>query len=143
MVSHFRFIGHARDAKQVLDLGMIHGKRIGMEDGTVFADELATMGAKDTTVVRFKHVQDILAALQENEIDLGLIDDPGTMLTSFWQANSGNQIVPLGAPMIYGTGLAIAVNKDEGVLLDQINAALLDFQNSGEFKENYHKYIGN
>lgn len=143
MVSYFRFIGPARLKAKPLNLGMIHNQRIGIEDGTVFDAELVTMGAKNITVVRFKHVQDIIAALQNNEVDLGLIDDPGTMFTSFWQANSGNQIVPLGAPMVYGTGLAIAVNKEEGPLLQDINKALLDFQNSGEFKENFRKYIGN
>jgi len=42
---------------------------------------------------------------------------------------------------MYGLGLGIAVNNTEKQLLTDINAAILQYQASSDYKNNYKEYL--
>lgn len=45
--------------------------------------------------------------------------------------------------MLVGYGLGIAVNRENSVLLKSLNDALVEYQRSDKYKENYNKYMMN
>ena len=42
---------------------------------------------------------------------------------------------------MYGYGYGIVINPANADLLTQLNQALVQFQNSDEYKQNYNKYL--
>ena len=80
----------------------------------------------------------MLEALRDNSIDYILMDSPSAV---YWAANSGGAFSTFGNSLMYGYGFGIAVNKQNSVLLGQLNQALLSYQNSDSFKKGYQKYL--
>jgi ABC-type amino acid transport substrate-binding protein len=137
--SKARFIGPKKFAQQVFDLALLNNRTIGITEGSIFTDFIKKKGIVDPTIISYSNSNNLIEALNQEEIDFGLMDEP----TSFyWQSLSEQKFSVLGPSFSYGFGLGIAVNKDDIALLQSINECLLKYQESKEFKENYQAYIG-
>ena len=59
----------------------------------------------------------------------------------YWQSRSSGVLNVLGKPINYGVGFGIAINRDDVELLNLINKALLEYQDSKNYEVNYHSYL--
>jgi ABC-type amino acid transport substrate-binding protein len=80
----------------------------------------------------------MLDALHKGKVDYLLID---SLTATYWEANSSGQFVSIGDAYIYGNGFGIAVNQNDPLLLESLNRALVDFQNSPEYKTLCNQYL--
>ncbi len=138
LLSYSRFVTRPSVKTDPFTLDLLNGKRIGLETGTIFPQQLEIMGVKDPKLKFYTTVSDQLTALNNGEVDLILLDNP---TATYWAANSSNTFKLAGPSYMYGFGLGIAVNPTERDLLAALNQALLQFQNTDEYKQNYNKYL--
>lgn len=133
-----QFLGRADRADHLFSLEKLNNSRIGIEQGSVFVNEIEKLGVENPIIIFYKDKDIMLDALSRNKIDYILTDEP---TAQYWQDNSSGDIHVFGKPFNYGHGLGIAVNKDEMRLLQQINKALTSYQKSGRFIRDYNLYI--
>lgn len=139
LLSYSRFLSnHSTDLKQSFTLDLLNNKTIGIEEGTIFTQQIKDMGIKNTTIKEYRTVDLLLEGLSQKKVDFILVDNATAV---YWGANSSGAFTVVGSPLLYGNGYGIAVNKINRQLLQSINSALLQYQNSNEYKINYNKYL--
>lgn len=139
LLSYSRFLtNNVANAQKNFSLLALKDKKIGVESGSVFPDQVKKMGVINPTFKMYSSVDDMLEGLRSGSVDYLLLDNPSAV---YWAANSSNAFTTVGEPYVYGYGLGIAVNPSEKDLLSALNAALLKYQNSPEYKLNYDTYL--
>jgi polar amino acid transport system substrate-binding protein len=138
LLSYSRFLTKTSAKAEPFTLAFLNGKRIGLEAGTVFPQQLDAMGVKDAKLKMYPSVSDQLTALNKGEVDIILLDNPTAM---YWAANSSDTFQLAGPAYMYGDGLGIAVNPGEPNLLTALNQVLLQYQNSNDYKQSYDRYL--
>lgn len=138
LMSRSRFMGKTEQNEQPFSLNLLRNKRIGIEEGHVFNEQILEMGVQDARIVYYRDIPSLIEALNNGRVDFLLLDNPSAV---FWQHNSSGRLKALGSPLDYGFGFGIAINRENEDLLRQINEALLVYQNSREYRQNYQKYL--
>lgn len=138
LLSYSRFLTKPSVKTDPFSLELLNDKTIGLETGTVFPQQLNTMGVKNPKLKLYTSLSNQLTGLNKGEVDIILLDNP---TATYWASNSSDTFKLAGPPYMYGYGLGIAVNPTEGALLTALNQALLQYQNSNEYKQNYNKYL--
>lgn len=138
LLSYSRFLIKPKAKAIPFTLAMLNDKKIGLETGTIFPQQLETMGVKNPKLKFYTTVPEQLSALNKGEVDIILLDNPTAM---YWSANSSESFQLAGPAYMYGFGLGIAINAGEGALSSALNQALLQYQNSPDFKQNYNRYL--
>ncbi len=111
---------------------------IGIMQGTIFGREINSMAFTNTRIIEYKRFEDILSALKDKIIDAALLRAPSA---HYWKNISSGKLQTIGSPFSVGYGLGIIANIENKHLIDQINLAILHYQNSSEFKKNYTIYL--
>lgn len=141
LLSYSRFLTiHTNESDQPFTLGLLKNKKIGVVVATVFKNQIKDMGIIDPIVIEYPNPEVMLEDLGNKKLDYVLFDNPTAL---YWAANSSGAFAVIGKPYLYGYGLGIAVNPTEGNLLQNINQALLQFQQSNEYNMAYTRYIEN
>ncbi|KTD16555.1 transporter substrate-binding domain-containing protein [Legionella jordanis] len=138
LLSNSRFLTTSDKAKQPFGLESLNNRTFGVEEGTIFPTVINLLGVRNPTINEYQDAPTLIDALQSDKIDYALMDDPSAM---YWQAASTGILAVVGQPFSYGFGFGIAINPKATDLLQDINKALVDYQNSKEFKRDYGKYI--
>lgn len=138
LLSYSRFLIKPSPKTEPFSLAFLNGKRIGLEAGTVFPQQLDTMGVKNPKLKMYASVSDQLSGLNKGEVDIILLDNP---TATYWATNSSDTFQLAGPPYMYGYGLGIPVNPSETDLLASLNQVLLQYQNSSDYKQNYDRYL--
>lgn len=138
LLSQARFIGPKKLANQPFGLALLNGKKIGITEGSIFPGIIKRMGTKNSRIISYTNLNHLIDDLYKGNIDFGLLDEPSAL---YWQAQSARKLAVLGKSFSYGVGLGIAVNRDNVTLLHAINNALFKYQESDDFKKNYHTYM--
>lgn len=138
LLSYSRFVTRPNVQAVPFNLEFLNGKKIGLETGTIFSQQLTMMGVKNPQLKYYTTVSDQLTGLNKGEVDIILLDNP---TANYWASNSSDTFKLAGPAYMYGYGLGIAVNPGQGALLAELNQALLQYQNSNEYKQNYDKYL--
>ncbi|QMT59338.1 transporter substrate-binding domain-containing protein [Legionella sp. PC997] len=138
LLSYSRFLERKSISKEPFNLDLLNTKTIGLESGTVFLDQLLEMGVKNPNIKEYPGIEDQLSALGRGDVDIILLDNATAV---YWASNSADSFKLIGPPYMYGHGYGIAINPADPDLLTQINQALVQFQNSKDFKLNYDKYL--
>ncbi|MBA2657922.1 MAG: transporter substrate-binding domain-containing protein [Tatlockia sp.] len=138
LLSNSLFLGKKDIATKPFQAAMLNGQTIGVVRGTIFIDIANSLGIKNARIVQFKQLDSVISALNDGEIDVALMDEPSAR---YWQLQTSNNLIVLGKPIVYGYGLGIAINKEEPNLLIQVNNALLQYQNSDDYRQNYDRYM--
>ncbi len=134
LLSYSRFLTKA-PVTQAFSLDLLNNKTIGIETGTIFADQIKAMGIRDPILKEYSRTEEMLEELDSGEVDFVLLDSPTTV---YWEANSSGKFVKIGPAYMYGFGLGIASNPS---LLNDLNKAVLQYQNSEDFKLNFDRYL--
>jgi polar amino acid transport system substrate-binding protein len=138
LLSYAQYIGLKASKSQQFSTNELSGKKIGVEAGSVFGETIEDLSLKNVNVVQIKTHAGIIQALQDHKIDYALMD---ASAAKYWQSQSSDKMVALGTPFLYGYGFGIAVNESNAALLEDINSALLEYQNNGGFQKAYNQYI--
>jgi polar amino acid transport system substrate-binding protein len=140
LLSYSRFLtkSPASGVKPPFSLELLKNKNIGVVAGTIFADQIKKMGVRNPVIKEYNTTDLLLEGLGKNEVDFILVDNPAAI---YWEANSSGKIYAIGPSFVYGYGVGIAVNLRDRNLLNAINEALAQYQNSSDFKKNYEKFI--
>jgi polar amino acid transport system substrate-binding protein len=119
-------------------IDLLNEKNIGVFKGTIYEDQATHMGIKNPNIKIYDNFPESLKALENKDVDFILLDNPTAL---YWAANCSGAFKVVGTPMPYGFGFGIAVsNKDRGII-PMLNKALLGYQNSKEYNDNYTKYL--
>lgn len=138
LVSEISFLAQSTIGKRQIDVTFLSSAKIATLAGTIMDDAVKSLGVVNPNITHFNSEPDMIEALIDGIVDLALLDAP---TATYWQGHSAGALVAIGKPFPYGFGLGIAVNKEEIDLLNQINAAVLKYQNSNNFKIDYGMYL--
>ncbi|CEG56561.1 transporter substrate-binding domain-containing protein [Legionella fallonii] len=140
LLSHSRFLSKhpPTEGLEPFNVNLLNGKKIGVVSGTIFYDHIKAMNIESPKIKLYPTNTSLIEALNSDEVEFVLVNQQAAL---YWEANSSGALHPIGSPYIYGYGVGIAVNKNNPVLLSEINKALLEYQNSDDFKHNYDKFI--
>lgn len=138
LLSYLRFIGLSKWSVMPFSTALLANKKVGVSYGTIFKQALEQEHIPNLKVIEFEKPASVIQALQNRDVDFALMDEPSA---NYWEYQTNNLIVPLGEPFLYGYGLGIAVNSNDGELLQKVNSALLMYQNDGGFQKSYNQYI--
>ncbi len=119
-------------------LNSLNGKKIGVYKGTIYEDQASHIGVTDPVIKTYEGYQDALKALTNKEIDYILLDNPAAL---YWAANSSGAFKAIGAPYVYGFGIAIVISETDKAMIPALNKALLQYQNSEDYRQNYHRFL--
>jgi polar amino acid transport system substrate-binding protein len=123
--------------------GNVAGKRVGVIEGSEHEAMLRDYFPA-ARVVTYTKPEWLFGDLREGKLDAAFGDG---MRLSFWLAGQDSrdccQFVggPYLAPEYFGSGLAIAVRKDDSVLADAFDYALREINMDGTFSELYLRYF--
>lgn len=137
LVSKTRFLAVKQPDEKPFTLQSLANKKIGLAD-KVFAEQLRLLGLDDSQFVVFTRDDALIQALNDGKVDVGLIDNPSAI---YWQEHSSGVLEAKGRPMVYGLGLGVAVSPANQNLIPALNMAILEYQNSDDFINDYHKYL--
>ena len=139
LLGHSRFLAlNTPEMTAPFSLQLLAGKKIGVDEGTIFADEINKMGVKDAKITEFDTIELALEGLRDGKVDMLLMDAPAAL---YWEANSSGAFKAIGEAFEFGFGIGVVINKDSKPLLNAINQALQQYQNSNAYKLNYERYI--
>jgi polar amino acid transport system substrate-binding protein len=138
LLSYSRFLATQSHPNEVFSLALLDNKKIGIEKATIFRQQLNEMGVQNATITEYASTEDELNALKNGKLDYVLLDNATAL---FWVSNTSNIFKMIGPPLRYGYGYGIALNASEPNLVNSINEALLQYQNSEEYTENYRRYF--
>ncbi|KTD06654.1 transporter substrate-binding domain-containing protein [Legionella hackeliae] len=125
-----------RVSSSVKTISDIKGKRIGIEEGTIFKAWIHAQFGHSSQVLEYKNVEDVLQALYDNKVDAVLLD---AGIVQYWVANNSNLFRSVGKPISSGYG--IMANKSKEGLVAIINKYLLDLENDGTYLVLYRRYF--
>jgi ABC-type amino acid transport substrate-binding protein len=111
------------------------GKKIGVQQSTT-GDIYCSEDYGDDAVVRFNKGADAVLALSQDKVDAVVIDNEPAKV--FVSQNEGLKILETEYIL---EDYAVAVNKGKPELLEAINKALAELEQSGELKAIIDKYI--
>jgi polar amino acid transport system substrate-binding protein len=137
LVSKTRFLAVKQPDEKPFTLQSLANKKIGLAD-KAFAEQLRLLGLDDSQFVVFTRDDALIQALNDGKVDVGLIDNPSAI---YWQEHSSGVLEAKGRPMVYGLGLGVAVSPANQNLIPALNMAILEYQNSDNFINDYHKYL--
>lgn len=127
------------------NLNNIAGKVIGVQQGSTFESYLKDKYAGKVTIKNYASVQDAFLDLISGRVDMVLADTP---IVTDWlkKIDHVNQFGIVGQPIVdhtyFGTGYAIAVNKNNADLLESLNQGLATVKKNGTLSKLYQSYFG-
>lgn len=126
-------------------LQAINGKIIGVQQGSIFETYLKDKYAGKVTIKTYASVQDAYLDLMAGRVDMVLVDTP-ILMDWLNKSNHRTQFGIVGKPIVdhqyFGTGYAIAVNKNNAELLESLNQGLAAIKKNGEYGKIYQSYFG-
>jgi len=124
------------EGSDITSPSQLDDKRIAVQEGTtsdIFCDDYL----EDATVSRFKAAPDTVLELKNNRVDAIIIDRG--VADQFISDNPDLKILDEAlAEEVY----AIAVKKGSGELLDNLNKAIQELKDSGEYQRLYDLFFG-
>jgi His/Glu/Gln/Arg/opine family amino acid ABC transporter permease subunit len=126
---------------QVFGVGGREPKSFGVTESSTYARYIREHPERfeDSQVVAYGSEAEILAAIASDKID-GFVSD--RIVGGFYLSRSGDlEVKPIG-PLLYQEACGIAARRGEDQLVRQVNQALLDLVQSGEYEAIYRKWVG-
>lgn len=138
-LSSSQFLVRVNDFSKAFKIDILKGKKIGYLEGSIFSQQLLSMGVSSENIKGFTKTPDLVEALGSGAIELAIMDEHSA---DFWSAQSAGILKTFGAPFSYGFGYGVAVHPNDKRLLNAINLNIKKYLNSPLYKENFVKYFG-
>jgi len=117
---------------------LLNGKKIAVQEGTIYENRASRIGIQNPIIKVYDNDPDALKALTNKDVDYILLDNPTAL---YWAANSSGAFKVVGKPFAYGFGIGIAVSRADINLIPELNKAILEYQNSIDYRQNYHRFL--
>lgn len=138
-LSMFRFLtGNPEDLKKPFSMSLMENKKIGVLSGSIFDESPAALGIVSAKIIPYSSMSQLVEDLYNKKIDFVLVHDPVAL---YWDANTPGDLTKIGPAFVMGMGLGVVVNKKNVELLQEVNKALIQFQDSPLYKKNFDKYL--
>jgi arginine transport system substrate-binding protein len=128
------------------DLDHIQGAIIGVQQGSTFESYLKDKYPDhEVTIKKYASIQDAFLDLIAGRVDMVLADTP---IIKSWlmRMDHGDEFTVVGKPIVnhtyFGSGYAIAVNKNNADLLELLNKGLAQVKKDGTLAKLNHTYFG-
>ena len=139
--SEGQFIASTKtNLKPPFNLKQLSGKKIGTLNGSAFERTVRFMDIEKPRLVSFERDGELIDALRAQSIKLALLSVPKA---HYWMSNSSGLFKRIGKPFPVGFGFSVAINPSQQPLIHDINAAMLAYHKSDDFKQNYNMYFKN
>jgi len=125
-----------QDASDITEIDQLENARIAVQLGTT-SDLVAGWYLPDATVYRFNMAPDTILELRTGRVDAVIIDF--TVASLFMEQNPEIRMLE---DVLAHEEYAIAVNRDQTQLLEDLNEALMQLQESSEFRRIYEMFFG-
>lgn len=116
----------------------IKNKKLGVRNGTLFQALAEHLFQNHIHITSFDDVTDLISALSAESIDAILMN---AAAAKYWSANNNDLYKLIGNPIPTGKGYGIISNKNQDLLMEKINEALLHMQNDGSYLKIYSRYF--
>ncbi len=126
----------------------LRNKKIGVQIGTTFEQYISNLNMQDKKINKPKLYANIQLALLDfsgGSLDVVLADYP---ILAQWESDHDKGkiyksfVLPAQERTHFGEGYAIAMNKKDKVLSEQINAGIDVIKENGTYDEIYQRYFG-
>ncbi len=139
MISQAQFMTTAQvPFTSPFQIKQLSNKRIGVVNGSAFEEAVSKMRINNARLITFERDGDMLDALRANTIDVALLS---RLQANYWQIHSSNILKNIGPSFPIGLGFSIAIAPNKMILTNILNAALIQYQESQDYKQNYHLYF--
>lgn len=126
-----------RNDSTLSDPAQLVGKKIGTVDAPVFVKYLSQTYGQKAIVV--EHSDQALLNLAANKkIDAFFLDK---LSVDYWVSDAENQLRQLGKPISMGGGYTIIARKNQRLLIQRINQALLEMNQKGRDLKIFKNYF--
>lgn len=139
MLSEGQFIGSITRNQDTFNMKDLDNQKIGVVQGSAYATQVYSMNIKQPQVIHYQSADQLIAALESGNIDAGFLDK---YTAHYWQNNSSQRLQTLGKTFSVGYGLGIVTNRANVELIHAVNQALLLYESSSDFKNNFNLYLG-
>lgn len=140
-LSRFRFLTNSNnpdESKRPFSMSLMDHKKIGVLEGSIFDESAASLGIESATIIPYNNMSQLVEDLYKNKINYILVHNPVAL---YWDANTPGALSTIGPAFSLGMGVGIVVNKQNIPLLQSINKALVEYQDSPYYENNYDKYL--
>lgn len=137
LINTTHIIGLKKKVPGTFSIDLLHNKKIGITDSD-YADQVKALNVEKPIVKIFSRDDEMIDAITNDKIDFAMVD---AYTANYWQINSGGIIHDFGCPITLESTAAIAINSKNVDIIDKLNWALLEYHNSKQFGEDYHKYL--
>lgn len=126
-------------------LASVPGSIIGVQQGSTFESYLKAKYGATVTLKKYGSIQETYLDLIAGRVDMVLADTP---IAKDWLSKSDHASVfgvvekPIIDHTYFGSGYAIAVNKNNADLLEQLNLGLKTIRKNGTYQKIYQSYFG-
>ncbi len=133
--SGLRLLVRREDSDRVEDYGRA---RIGADRGSTQEDYLAA-DFRSAEIILFDDARQALQALRDGKI-AGVLQD-GVVLAGLLRGAADRASLKVLADSVTDESIAVGIRNEENGLLDHVNTALLDLEQSGAAKTLYHQWF--
>jgi polar amino acid transport system substrate-binding protein len=137
LINTTHIIGLKKKVPGTFSIDLLHNKKIGITDSD-YADQVKALNINKPLVKIFSRDDDMIDAIINNKIDFAMVD---AYSANYWQINSGGIIQDFGCPVTLESTVAIAISPNKVDIIGKLNWAVLEYLNSKQFVEDYHKYL--
>ncbi|MFC3908625.1 transporter substrate-binding domain-containing protein [Legionella dresdenensis] len=142
MLSQGLFI--TSSAKNYTSVSQLKGARVGIitEEGAagIFHSYIRTNYPDLFTLVEYKTTQDVINALNNQDIDAAVIH---ATAANYWVQNSSGNLKNIGNAFTLGDGEAAIALPSQRDLIRNINVQIEKIENDGDYIEIYNNYFAN
>lgn len=138
MLSQGAFITTASNSAKTLSPDTLKNKKVGIIKGTIFATEVKALNIGQLNFVEFDDQHTMIDNLAQGNINYAIIDSPSVV---FWVNHSSGILKTIDKPFNVGFGYGIAIERTNNELLQQINTAIKQLQDSGRLAKLHRKFF--
>ena len=135
LISKARFMTTHKNS--ITTVGDLTKKNVGAIEGSIFKDRI-TQNLPGTSITEYSTTEQLISALNKNEVDGVLMDD---FSADYWITNNQQSFKGIGEPLLIGTGYGIMAKNNSIKLINRVNKSLKKLVNSNIYLSLYKKYF--
>jgi ABC-type amino acid transport substrate-binding protein len=137
LVSNGQFL--ALKESPMNSLADIKKHKIGVMSDTLYNVISKSPYATDNEIKKYEAITDLISALANHEVDVIYVNDS---VAKYMVNNALHQFKTVGKKIPMGEGYGIMALKNNALLIQKINKALLDMEADGTYLKIYNRYFG-
>lgn len=113
-------------------------KKVGLVQGTLFKALVLEHYNNLAQIIEYPTLSEVFQALSTHRIDVAITDEGAA---KYWAATNSTLFKLVGHSIPIGIGYGIMATKEEAILINRINKALIDMEEDGSYLKIYDRYF--